>query len=210
MYYHCRPIKYVEYGRVFPPPEDSLDWMLPAYKWLGHHCGYSPQIWLSRSHSCITGYRSSNLIKKSKFIRRKRSEAKVGNDSILLGFDVIKGFPVSYEHWNLILNACLSIENFDVQNKEIISQLNTFVGYYEENDEEPDRELADWVSSGRDLNTFLNNYVFMEREQVVVPSLNLKSAKKIICHNEKQKKTLLKKGFIEDRVIIKNLKSYSF
>jgi hypothetical protein len=30
--------------------------------------------------------------------------------------------------------------------------------------------------------------VFIEKDQVVVPSLNLKAAKKIICRDEKQKK----------------------
>ena len=38
MYYHCRPLKFVEYGKVFPHP-DSDDLFLPAYRWLGHYCG---------------------------------------------------------------------------------------------------------------------------------------------------------------------------
>jgi len=38
-----------------------------------------------------------------------------------------------------------------------------------------------------------------------VPSLNLKTAKRIICRNERQKKALRKKGFIEDRIEIRNM-----
>ena len=45
----------------------------------------------------------------------------------------------------------------------------------------------DWEKS-RDLNDYLHQYVFVERDQVVVPSLNLKAAKKVICRNEQQKK----------------------
>ena len=30
MYYHCRPLKYVEYGKVFPHPDPDPDF-LPVY-----------------------------------------------------------------------------------------------------------------------------------------------------------------------------------
>ena len=53
---------------------------------------------------------------------------------------------------------------------------------------------------------FLKKHLFVENDQVVVPSLNLKSAKEIFCKNEKQKKALRKMGFIEDRIKIKNIK----
>ena len=39
MYYHCRHLKHVEYGKVFPSPDPDPDF-LPSYRWLGHYCGY--------------------------------------------------------------------------------------------------------------------------------------------------------------------------
>lgn len=193
MYYHCRPLKYVKYGKVQPPPEETLDFMLPAYKWLGHYCGYCPQVWLSRSHSAITGYRND-----------------WHKDSVLFGFDIIKGFALSYNHWELVMNPVINEQSFDEQNKAIERMFNSIVQDYREDGEEPEDEIADWVDAGSNLDEFLKKYLFQEIDQVVVPSLNLKSAKKIICHNEKQKKKLLKMGFIEDRILIKNLKTYRF
>ena len=54
--------------------------------------------------------------------------------------------------------------------------------------------------------TVFKESLFKDIDQVVVHSLNLKSAKQIIWRNEKQKKTLRKMGFIEDRIKIKNIK----
>ena len=213
MYYHCRQMKYVEYDKVYPAPIETFDddWFLNIYKWLGHYCGFCPQIWLSRSRSSITGHRNSNTLKKRKNVIAKRQESKTNNDSVLFGFDIIRGFPVSYNYWEMIMGSVADGENFEKQNQKIEEYLNIILGYYKEDNEEPDfKELRDWVASGCDLDVYLRDYVFKELDQVVVPSLNLKSAKKIICQNEKQKKTLRKMGFIDDRIQIKNLKKYTF
>ena len=69
-----------------------------------------------------------------------------------------------------------------------------------------DEETRAWDNCKGDLDLFLKKYAFIEKDQVVVPSLNLKSAKQIICRDEKQKKKLRKMGFIEDRIVIKNIK----
>ena len=211
MYYHCRPIKYVHYGKIEPPPAKTYDdWDSRMYGWLGHYCGFYPQIWLSRSRSGITGYRSDEMLKKNKFAKCNRSNAKISNDSVLFGFDIIKGFPLSYNHWEIVMNSVVNIEGLEAQNKAIEDSLNSILGYYKEDNEEPEDEIADWVKAGCNLDVFLRDYLFQEVDQVVVPSLNLKSAKKIICHNEKQKKKLRKMGFIEDRIFIKNLKTWTF
>ena len=189
MYYHCRPLKYVEYGKVLPPPVETIDWLRPAYEWLGHYCGYFPQVWLSRSRSSITGYKN-----------------KYAKDSVLFGFDIIKGFPLSYSHWEIVMDPLLDKKEFDKQNKAIENMFNSIVQDYRNNNEEPEDEFSDWVKSGCNLEVFMRDYLFQEVDQIVVPSLNLKSAKKIICFNEKQKKKLRKMGFIEDRISIKNKK----
>jgi len=195
MYYHCRELKYVEYGKVNPPPADKVDdWMISAYDWLGHHCGYNPQVWLARSHSAITGYRSSH-----------------SSPCVLFGFDVIKGFAVNYEPWCMLLNILVNqqTKTFDEKNKEIIKHLNEYIGEYEAG-EEMDSELSGWLKCNRDLDRYLKEYLFKEMDQVVVPSLNLKAAKKIICSDDKIKKKLRKMGFIEDRIFVKNLKKWTW
>jgi hypothetical protein len=97
-------------------------------------------------------------------------------------------------------------DNWKKQIETMINDFNKYVGWYKEDNEPPDGELKDWVDSGCNLDVFLKKYVFIEKDQVVVPSLNLKCAKTIICRNEKQKKALRRMGFIEDRIQIKNIK----
>ena len=204
MYYHSRELKYVEYDKVFPAPEEKLDWLLPAYKWLGHYCGYCPQVWLSRSTSSITGFRSSNMLKKRKNVKRKRSEKKDSNNSVLFGVDVVKGFPVSYEHWCFILNVLINedCKGINAVNKKIAESMN----YCLEDYEGEGGVIGDWKKCNGNFAMFLNRHLFNEVDQIVVPSLNLKAAKKIICRDEKAKKKLRKMGFIEDRIQIKNMK----
>jgi len=72
-------------------------------------------------------------------------------------------------------------------------------------DEDFDPEMRAWNSCNGDFDLFLKKYVFVESDQIVVPSLNLKCAKQIICKDEKQKKALRRMGFIEDRIRIKNI-----
>jgi len=210
MYYHCRSLKYVTYGKVYPPPEDTLEWMSPAYKWLGNYCGYFPQVWLSRSHSTITGIRTRVYSKKQKFVIRKKKYDKERRDFVLFGFDVIRGFPLSYEHWCFIMGDLMANNDLKKQNGAIVKSLNEILFDSKDDDYPLEEELADWVKSGCNLDVYLRDYVFKEKDQVVVPNLNLKSAKKIICRNEKQKKTLRKMGFIEDRIQIKNIERYTF
>jgi hypothetical protein len=213
MYYHCRKLKYVEYGKVNPPPENTiLEEFINPYKWLSHYCGgFCPQIWLSRSHSSITGFRGNVMLKKRKWVRQTREEVKDSMDNVLFGFDVICGYPVSFNHWELLLFTLINCPNdFNDQNKQIVKYLNDLEKDYIEEKIPLDGEIKDWVNSNRNLDVFLNKYVFKEIDQVVVSSLNLKVAKKIICRDERQKRALRKMGFIEDRIIIKNIKRNNF
>jgi len=214
MYYHSCPLKYVEYGKIVPYKDDD-NWLRPCYEWLGHYCGYSPQVWLSRSNSRLTGFRSSNIRKKRKRVDiGKRKQKKVHLDSVLFGFENIKGFPVEYSLWSFILHYLINIESKDVKhiNKELMKRFDQSVKWAkEEGYLEDDERLKAWdKNKNRDFDTFLKENLFVENDQVVVPSLNLKSAKKIICQNEKQKKKLRKMGFIEDRIHIKNLKKWDY
>jgi len=199
MYYHCRPLKYVEYGKIYPPPlkffeDNDKDWLFNAYVWIGYYCGYCPQIWLSRSHMNITGFKN-----------------KYSEDDILFAFDIIKGFPVDYDSWCTILNPLINCKKHDkiYMDKNIIECFNEMLSNYEEGDEIEDDLLLYWKNN-KDFDGLLKKFLFVEKDQIVVPSLNLKCAKEVICRNERQKKQLRKMGFIEDRIKIKNIKKFTY
>jgi len=205
MYYHSDALKYIKYGKILPYRDDS-DWLSVAYKWLGFYCGYYPQVWLSRSQSSLTGFRCSGTIKKSKRSASRRSQIKMHRDVALFGFENIKGFPVDYDIWSSLLNGLIN-EDFDSNKEQLDKAVSEYLDRHkkwaiegEYIDEASD--LKDWCG---DLDAYLNKHLFVEKNQVVVPSLNLKSAKKIICRNDKQKKTLRRMGFIEDRIDVRNV-----
>lgn len=186
MYYHCRELKYVQYGKVYPPPEEKVDQdNRPAYEWLGKYCGFFPQIWLSISRSAITGIRYGS------------------STSILFGFEHVRGFPLRYDRWEYLLNPLSTgiVDSAALQRyyTEMLTETQAAL--------EPGEQLGDFLEEWQQsngLDDFLHRYVFIKQDQVVVPSLNLKSAKEIICRNERQKRQLRKMGFIEDRIMTQN------
>ena len=54
---------------------------------------------------------------------------------------------------------------------------------------------------------WMQQFLLSKEDQVVVPKLNLKSAKRIFVRSERQKKQLRKLGFIEDRIEFRNQQS---
>jgi len=47
------------------------------------------------------------------------------------------------------------------------------------------------------------NRAVVEHDRVVVPGLDLKAAKTVVCRSERQKKALRRMGFLEDRIEIR-------
>jgi hypothetical protein len=174
MYYHARPLKYVECGKIYPNPTPDDD-LVFCYRWIGNYCGFYPQVWLSRSTSWMTGYQNEK-------------------DKVLFCFDVLKGFPISYTVWERLMGALwpAELEGFDPVDD--IKKVNALLNFQLHPSGLPE-EFDDWLKEN----------AFFKDDQVVVPSLNLKSAKEIHCRNEKQKKKLRKMGFIEDRIRIRNM-----
>lgn len=201
MYYHCRNLKYVVYDKIYPAPLEATDEdLLRAYQWLGTHCGYCPQIWLSRSRSQITGYKS-----KIKAKNTKRRGSRINNDpGIMFAFDFIKGFPVDFNTWCLFLNTLINCKDpVKNGNEELTKFLDQCVKWNEEDnvDSTKDDTISAWIGR-RNLDLFLKEKLFVENDQVVLPSLNLKAAKTIYCRDEHQVKTLRNMGFIKDRIKI--------
>ena len=188
MFFHLRNLKYVKYGKVKGFIEDK-DAYIPAYKWIESYCGYYPQVWLSRSTSYITGKR-------------------VKKEGILFGFEHIgnynDAFYIDFNQWDHALVFLYNYTN-DYSHRGIKPQTieNDLKDYFNSlNREFPN----DKIFKTYDFDDWKNNYLFIENDQVVLPNVNLKSAKEIICKNERQKKVLRKMGFIEDRIKIMNLK----
>jgi hypothetical protein len=204
VYYHTLPLKYVVYGTILPH-DDPSNQFRSAYEWLGHHCGYCPQIWLSRGDISMTGYRY-----RVGSVGISGSDQRAERDSVLFGFDLIHGFPIDYEFWWFhVLNTALnSPPGKDEIDRWLVDRLDWWLA--ESTAEhgpaldpvEHRWELA-WRQERPNLAEFLRRHVFVERDQVVVPSLNLKTAKRILCRNERQKKQLRRMGFIEDRMEIR-------
>lgn len=209
MYYHCLSLKYVEYGTILPHDDKSNEFRL-GYEWLGTYCGYCPQIWLSRANIDITAYRTALSPK----FNRGRSGREV-QDRILFGFDQLHGFPIDLYFWerfvlNLVLNLPNDIELLPNVDEYLIDNLErSMQDSIKEHGDELHRDLDrlefGWREERPDLDSFLRKHAFVERDQFVVPSLNLKTAKRILCRNEQQKKALRRMGFIEDRIEIRNM-----
>ncbi len=194
MFYHARELKYVACDKVGPPPIETLDsGFAITYEWLGQYCGYWPQVWLSRSHSEITGFRMPG----------KRNRAP---DTVLFGFDYIKGFGVDYDIWCSLLTPLANAKSLAEANDAVRREIEDMAA-----DPEPaDAAISKTWRQCRDIDIVLQRHLFVERDQVVVPSLNLKAAKHIICRTEKQRKARRKMGFIEDRIEIRNLNTWSW
>jgi len=204
MYYHTQDIKYVCYGKIYPPPINTIDqYFLKPYLWLGKYCAYCPQVWLSRSKSQITGYKNIPKQKNIKCYCNKEP-------SVMFSFEIIKGFPVDYDTWCYIMSPLMSCKNpIKDGDNAIEKDLNEILHDYENGNYVDKLDIDDplwkWKNS-KNINDFLNKYLFIENDQVVVPSLNLKSAKEVFCRNEKQVKMLRRMGFIKDRIKILNSK----
>jgi hypothetical protein len=188
MYYHYRPLRHVAYGKVYPPPVETLDPdTARAYRWLGQYCKFFPQVWLSRSHSSITGFRSLGL--------NERTRA----DGVLFGFESIRGFPLDYDFWCELMIDFINAKSLDEANKAVEAHLD-----WRASDPDLCEEPVSltWRET-RDVRAVLCKHLFVKHDQVVVPNLNLKAAKLVICRNEYQKKVLRRMGFIEDRLVIR-------
>jgi len=193
LYYHHRELKYVEYDKIFPPPEKVCDKdFIHAYRWLGHYCGYCPQVWLSQCDICMTGFGGEYVLR---------------NDSVLFGFDWIKGFPIDYDLWHFVLS--LAPMRPDLPAPELSKLIfKNVVSIDKEYEQEGWGDHEPYAGRTTTVEEFLEKRMFVSDDHFVLPNLNLKSAKKIVCRNEKQKKKLRRKGFIEDRIKIMNVSHY--
>ena len=123
-------------------------------------------------------------------------------EQILFGFEGIRGFPLDYDRWCELLTPLLYAPDLETSTRAIESHLDWLVSDPELRD---DPAAVTWAET-RDLGAVLDRHLFVEHDQAVLPALNLKSAKTIVCGREREKKALRRMGFIEDRIQIRNVK----
>ena len=141
------------------------------------------------------------------WIKEKRQQRDV-----LFGFDTIVGFPVDYDAWHWIIGVADWYEKEHGRIADRVSARRFEEWFWADHAKSDKRDAAECPEDKAWLLTY--NYAFMddwlarclfvERDQVVVPSLNLKAAKQVFCQDERTKGELRKMGFIEDRIRVRN------
>ena len=167
--------------------------MRPAYEWLGRQVGFAPQIWLSRSQRSLSAFRE-----------RK--------DDVCFGFNIMSGaVPLDYGVWCDILSPLMGGPSDPSQSAEglIEDSFDHVVSFMKEGGWFPCQREPHWEhwDQHQNLEALLKRYLFVLNDQVVVPRLNLKSAKEIWVRNDRQKKKLRRMGFIEDRIKVRRIQS---
>lgn len=196
MFWHCRKIQHVIYDKVYPCPVEKVDSdFIKCYKFVSKYCGFYPQIWLSQCNITMTGYHREF---DRGLIQQKR--LKDNHKDVLFGFDIIKGFPIEYDMWCQLLSSLMNGESVETFLNDMYK-----ICIMETDDPEPVPEyLLEWKRTN-DVELILRKYLFTGNNQFVVPSLNLKTARRIVCRNDKVRKTLRKMGFIEDRIEVRKM-----
>lgn len=145
-----------------------------AYKWLAQYCNFFPPVFLSSDQSKLSGYNNEN-------------------EKILFGFKSFNGFPIKYDEWIRISGILI---NLDTNNYRFI-------------DEKLSEGLLELAATGEiefgphtNLDQYLRSKVFVNYDQIVVESLDLRRSSVIVCFNEIQKTVLTRKGFSANQIKI--------
>jgi len=150
-----------------------------AFKWLSQYCNFFPPLFVSTEQDKLTGY-------------------SIKSDKLLFGFKGINGFPIKYDEWMRLTGILVNLDtnNFRFIDEKLVEGLKELQAAGE-------IDLSPYAN----LDDFLKKRVFVESEQFVVSSLDLRKSSIIICHSEIQKSSLIKKGFTPN--LIKVVSSFS-
>ena len=167
MYYYASDIEDISYSRVRGKMREG-DIYETAYKWLACYIGYYPPLWLSQDYHKLTGYGK-------------------GSKKILFGFKNVQGQPVSYDEWMIILGVLINLhtEDFVFASGEVEKELVLLSR----------RGIVD-LSGLRGVPEFMKKYVLVSTaNQIATRSLDLRESTTIICCDQVQKMTLVRRGF---------------
>lgn len=138
-----------------------------AYKWLAQYSKFFPPIFLSSDQNKLSGYTQTC-------------------DKILFGFKNLNGFHVKYDEWVRVVGILI---NLDTNNFRLIDE-RLMEGLMELS---KTGEIT--LDAHATLDSYLKSKVFVEHDQFVVGSLDLRKSSVIVCFNEIQKSALVRKGF---------------
>jgi hypothetical protein len=143
------------------------DYYETAYKWLSQYCDFFPPLFISTDQSRLSGYNQST-------------------GKVLFGFSNVRGYPVKYDEWMRIVEVLINIDttDFSIMDRAIIDGLKDM-------EKVGDIDLSTYPS----FEAYLKKAVFVESEQYVVNSLDLRKASVIVCQSEIHKSSLIRKGF---------------
>lgn len=178
MYFFACELDDVIYGFVRASCKQG-DLLETAYKWLAQYCNFFPPLWLSSDQGKLTGY-------------------SVNCGKILFAFKNINGFPVSYRAWQMLLGTLVNLDTNDYRyiDQRLVEDLDDM------------KESGDINCSRHGtLDDFLKKNVFVNKDQFVVRSLDLRKSALIICNDEAQRLAISRKGFPSRNIKVTSLYS---
>ena len=174
MHYYASDIEDISFSRVRGKMREG-DIYETAYKWLARYIGYYPPLWLSRDYHKLTGYGK-------------------GSKKILFGFNDTEGTGVSYDEWMIILGVLINIrtDDFVYASGEVEKELVVL-----------SRQGSVDLTGLRGVHEFMKKYVLLPTsDQIVVRQLDLRESKTIICCDQVQKTTLVRRGFTPSAISV--------
>ena len=166
MYFFASDIELIPYGWIRGFCRKG-DYYETGFKWLSQYCKFFPPLFVSLDQNKLTGYSHQG-------------------DKILFGFKEINGFPIKYDEWMMIVGILINLDtnNFRYIDEKLVEGLKELQasGYIN-------------LSGCANLDEFLKKRVFVEKDQFVVNSLDLRKSSVIISLSEIQKSSLIRKGF---------------
>lgn len=178
MFYHCMPLNYIKYDILYANKKyslvdnkEKLTSFVPAYEWMEKEVGFYP-FWVSVNDIKMTGYQNQwrKCISKSYnylHFNEYRLKGEFPN-YVLFGWRDMNGVFSCYNSWHIVL--CHENYQISMPDKRRIFKYSW--------------KKSKWL-----------NYAKKNAVQMVVPSLDLRTANKIFVRNKTTKNQLELMGF---------------
>jgi len=182
-YHHARPLNSVVFDIVKPvsplnyQSDKEAQFFDRAYKWLEGKLGFYPMflaVGKTDEDKGMTGYQNQwrKLLALSKNHRTYRQKGDIEN-KVLFSFDTMppNGVFVDYDNWHIVLNSSDRPQEIEKHTSSIFR---------------PSWIKNDWIS-------YSNRKPYSV--QLIVPSLDLRTASEVLVRNKETQRDLVKLGF---------------
>ncbi len=166
LYYFAQEVDQAPYGFIRGACKRGDHFETP-YKWLSQYCNFFPPLFVSSDQRKLSGY-------------------SLKSNKVLFGFKSIRGYPVDYDQWINVAGMLINLDttDFSLMDKTVVDGLHELEQF-------GDIDLGIYKS----YEDYLRRAVFIEKNQFAVPSLDLRKTSVILCNNEVQRSSLIRKGF---------------